>query len=134
MWGHNGQAAQGNRLIAGGQPGTLKAGGISKIKIIRKKSRSPESVGQVSSDQGGIQSNASPGTGHVTQTKISPPSGKFKIHFFKSKNRSPDLQRDTAKESLLEKDNSLLQIKQSTQIHGGNSSGGALSKILKVLK
>ena len=112
MWGHNGQAAQGNRLIAGGQPGTLKAGGISKIKIIRKKSRSPESVGQVSSDQGGIQSNASPGTGHVTQTKISPPSGKFKIHFFKSK----------------------MEEKQSTQIHGGNSSGGALSKILKVLK
>ena len=53
------------------------------------------------------------------QNKVSPPSGKFKVHIFKSKNRSPDLQRDSTKEGVTVKD---------------DNSGGTLSKILKVLK
>ena len=69
------------------------------------------------SGQGG--DSASPNIGPGNQTKVSPPSGKFKVHIFKSKNRSPDLQRDTTKEGLTVKD---------------DNSGGALSKILRVLK
>ena len=95
--------------------GTLN-GGISKIKIFRKKSRSPESVGQMS---GQGADSTSPNIAADKQTKVSPPSGKFKVHVLKNTNRSPDFPRDSQKTDLTGKD---------------ENSGGALSKIFRVLK